>query len=1572
MNKQEKDVKQEILVEILDAKLQNAKVGVIVRGITNVDPVAAIQTLADSRKTKYYVSVVGYNSSEFSETDSLAASNLIEDAVKWRSDPSLAGRIIAFVESDSDKLHSLAEFDEVTTRDLSLRLIDKQISASKNDPCRKFWEALRETSSYYSFDILCEFIEACKTSNESNDAIPVNMWRLGLLKDSCILNTNIKPGKRLSGNREFITKIGQLSNETRKKICAALTRSNEENDTELQNAYKYLQDYFKYGKQESLEHLSYDVVERLLGKSRRKKDSRGKDGESKSSTAPLKTQEVDKIIADVVVSPTEDKLETLREFYDELEKKYDEGNVENKEDFPTIGGVFENRPIELEKPNAQFRKIIGAACSYEVWGGIMDTEEGVLCDAMASDYNSFSPFCPMEFNEADEITRRFENSSSKKSLFEYLSACDNLLKQDELENVQPFTPVLEKLKTAREALAGKLDLIMYHPILSFGVNEELGQALDDYMTAWTNLLHIYCQNETKIRDKSSSGSSIIASALLQLDVLYVKTPTEWKGLLLPMHPLFLWRYYEIFKELKNHRASISEEDAKALTETMTGLPHMLNFIVVGKSITGDNYLVLPCSGSIKMLPVYENKTNRFLGCDQAIAEILSRWAAFAPYTRNEVRICTVDAQDMPGILKSFKESIEKGVCSRIVYDVYLTRSQNGNRELAKLDYMSDDYEVGEYVKSGRISIRIQNCESSTEIKKALKTRPVHLAFYFDQSSYSIEYGSTAKSKHITPLVVTYDYKFDELTQRGEIFPSSDTDSGMIGDYHKILRLANSISNAPCSTYNLGTDVSAIVSTICDNDTQWLIVADRTTSHYCPGASIPIGEKQYGKRMVSIWGSCESRIIDQYLSLLKQYNLYPEKQTLVDVLSRFGHISSEGLVSIPRIGADPQAIDNRRKGLIGAVFVAAWYSKLRKNSLVASLDTSEARLWLNDSRYPNDRADLIGLYYDKETQTLYIQPIEVKTRDEPLDVSITVDEKTGEKRIEGHAVEQVAAVVRRLKEIFGLVEAETLNMFVLARREVLKYQIVSECFRGIHDPESKREWSEIFKDAFVPPSKQRVKIEISGLLVHVKLSEAVAKKPVHCINSTFDDCPVCFWELTSKEIQEQILGRCRGAIPAGTSIDYDDVVCNTTDEVEQEKDMIDNSDDSMDVEQTRGDEGFDDAFSTPAPTTGEREIIESDADSNEALACKSDVSLEKIEQLISDFKKSCGNYKIKLKECCAADEAVVGPNVIRIYFKLADGQRLETLDKRSEDVSREMKRSGIMIQTIQNSDKLILDIPRLHREKVFFSDVIEKLPPVDSPEKLFFPLGRTPEGKDIIEDLSTLPHLLVGGSTGSGKTVFLQTMLAALLKTHPTSEEMQIVLASSGNEDFTHFKGIPHLVDGKVISSNIKDATEMIKDVVFKEFERREKILTEAQAANISLYNQGSSSKLAPMVVIIDEFADLADQLETKKDKTAFFNPVERIAQIGRKRGVHLVLCTQRPSADLVPSRIKAQISGRLALHVNDGSSSQMILGESGAQFLQVYGDMIYKNGAKKERAQGYFISPSELEGFIKEIKQRNE
>ena len=201
--------------------------------------------------------------------------------------------------------------------------------------------------------------------------------------------------------------------------------------------------------------------------------------------------------------------------------------------------------------------------------------------------------------------------------------------------------------------------------------------------------------------------------------------------------------------------------------------------------------------------------------------------------------------------------------------------------------------------------------------------------------------------------------------------------------------------------------------------------------------------------------------------------------------------------------------------------------------------------------------------------------------------------------------------------------------------------------------------------------------------------------------------------------------------------------------------------------------------------------------------------------------------------------------------------------------------------------------------------------------------------------------------------------------------MKLVISSAGIEDFVYFEDLPHLLNGKIITT-ANETVDVIKNIVNEQFEERANILAEARCKNIIEYNESHKEKLPAIVVVIDEFADISDQLQNKKEREAFFNVVRRIVQIGRKRGIHMVLCTQRPSANLVPGDIKAQLNARLALRVNDSTSSRMILEEMGAQNLQKHGDLIFKSGGTdKIRAQGYFISTDKVDEIIESIKKQN-
>lgn len=1572
--------KQSLVIGLLIEKMADSKVGILAKGISDIQPAEIAVELSSQRKSHVYVAAVGYDISADVEEADYTLTPSIEKAVLWRSVPEYAGNIVVFVKTDTDKLHSLAEFDVVSLKDVSKYLLEQQISNESNTPTQNFWRALQQTSDYYSFEAIMEFVQAVTNEGAAAEAIPNNMWRLNLLCDTDILGTKYKSDERLTRNRELIFAIGQLSEDSRKKLSRSLARTKGDDRVRLQNAYNLLQNLYKYGNRDTLRKLNFATVQELFSASKaneskkKRNPPRTSDGvetdtpDITSEAAPIRPKELGHLISDAIVNGDEEDIAAVKELLRELKKHFDPETEENNDSIPTISGVFDDRTIVIENHQSDLRKLVGTVCNEIAWGGLLETEESVLKDAISADIKSFSPFNPVSIESMVAFHGGIDGS---QSLFDFISQFDAQFKAKNIETAELFIPIIEELLTLRGKLLSNLDMIMYYPVLSFGVDEEARQTLIGYIEAWAKLYHAFNINEPAMREMSPSSTSFIARALLLLDVLYVETPKEWKAILLPLHPIFLWRYYEIFKTLPSKKAQLSEDDAVALTAVLTQLPQILSFVIANSIVTEtSDDKVLPCSGNIEMLPTFENKTNRYLGDDgtQSIGEILTRWIGFAPYTKNEIRICSVDAPDLIANIRAIKSFMDKNGCERVVYDVYLTRKQNGNTELSKLDYSGNDYEIGEFIRQNKIAISIRNVESASEVKAALSEKPVHVAFYFDQSAYAIEFGPNNKNLYINPLVVTYDYDFDEIQHRGSIFPSSEMDSGLIGDYHKLMKSADVISNNmnPRTTYNGSADMTAVVSTIQEGMVQWLVAADRDTNNYDPDGAIPIGEMQYDRRMVNVWASSDSRIITQYLTMLRAYNLYPKPETLIDILKNFGHIASNGLISIPKFGADAQAIDNKKKGLIGTLFAASWYTRNNQDSLVASLDDDKARLWLQDSRFGNERADLVGLKYIAETNTLLIQPIEVKTRDESPDATITKSDD-GRQLISGHAAGQIASIVGMLKDVFS-VDENSSDMFIAARREILKYQIVSECFRNVHDSEWQKRWCAILKKAFGNGTSGNINIQVSGLLIHIKLSEVSGGKVVQCVYADSDegsieyrDCPIEYRLLSAKEIQQEVLGE--GTVLKETLVaDYD------SDEVPESNEEgtviyeFGNPVYSMVAEpQTK-------YGTTPKEAVAEVAEIQTEpveVGTPEKIEELNGVSTEEIEQLVKDFKRSCGDYHVSLREC-DAKSTVVGPSVIRLKFKLGRGQALQGLESHLEDIGREMKRTGVIIQQVPNSDELLLDVPRLQREKVLFKDVISSIPAVTSPEQLFFPLGRTPNGKDLIEDLSQLPHMLVGGSTGSGKSVFLFTMLAAMLMTHPKKEDMQLILSSSKLEDFIHFEGLPHLYSGKIIS-DAAEATRVIKEVIFEESERRGRLLAEARVANIVEYNKKATEKLAPIVVVIDEFADLADQLETTKEKNAFYKPVQRIAQAGRSRGIHLVICTQRPEAKLVPSTTKAQLNGRVALRVNDGISSRMIIEEPDAQYLQKHGDMIYRNGDAIERAQGYLIEIEELDKIVDDV-----
>lgn len=531
--------KQSLVIGLLLEKMAYSKVGILAKGISDIQPAVIAAELSAQRKSHIYIAAVGYGISTDIEEAEYTLTPSIEKAVLWRSVPEYAGNIVVFVKIDTDKLHSLAEFDVVSLKDVSKYLLELQISNESNTPTQNFWRALQQTSDYYSFEAIMEFVQVVSNEETAAEAIPNNMWRLNLLCDADILGTKYKPDERLTRNRELILAIGQLSEDSRKKLSRSLARTKGDDRVRLQNAYNLLQNLYKYGNRDTLRQLDFATVQELFSASKANESKRKKKNlpkspggtetdtpDAASEAAPIRPKELGQLISDAIVNGNEDDVDAVKELLEELKKHFDPETEENNDSIPTISGVFDDRTIVIENHQSDLRKLVGTVCNEMAWGGLMETEESVLKDAISADIKSFSPFNPVSVESMVAFHGGIDGS---QSLFDFITQFDAQFKAKNIETAEMFIPIIEELLTLRGKLLSNLDMIMYYPVLSFGVDEEARQTLIGYIEAWAKLYHAFSINEPTMREMSPSSTSFIARALLLLDVLYVKTPKEWNG-----------------------------------------------------------------------------------------------------------------------------------------------------------------------------------------------------------------------------------------------------------------------------------------------------------------------------------------------------------------------------------------------------------------------------------------------------------------------------------------------------------------------------------------------------------------------------------------------------------------------------------------------------------------------------------------------------------------------------------------------------------------------------------------------------------------------------------------------------------------------------------------------------------------------------------------------------------------------------------------------------------------------------------------------------------------------------------
>lgn len=335
--------------------------------------------------------------------------------------------------------------------------------------------------------------------------------------------------------------------------------------------------------------------------------------------------------------------------------------------------------------------------------------------------------------------------------------------------------------------------------------------------------------------------------------------------------------------------------------------------------------------------------------------------------------------------------------------------------------------------------------------------------------------------------------------------------------------------------------------------------------------------------------------------------------------------------------------------------------------------------------------------------------------------------------------------------------------------------------------------------------------------------------------------------------------------------------------------------------------------------------------------------------------------------------ISGPTVTTFKVQPGEGERVSRISNLEDDIALSLASTAVRIfAPIPGTSLVGIEIPNRTRQNVNLGDVL----PYVTGGPLELAIGRDAEGAPIVADLAKMPHLLIAGTTGSGKSVMINSIVMSLLmRTFP--EDVRLIMVDPKRVELAGYNGLPHLYVPVVTEP--KQAASALQWAV-SEMERRLKVFERIGVRKISTFNEKKAAgefehydnppaKMPYLVIIIDELSDL--MMVAGKDVEA---SIVRIAQLGRAAGIHLIVATQRPSSNVVTGLIKANITNRIAFNVATGIDSRVIIDQTGAEKLTGYGDMLFSkvDWGKPKRIQGCFVSDDEINQVVEFVKSQGE
>lgn len=1520
-----------VVVNLVNKYAISQEYGVSLINIPDFDYSDFVAKLSDKKNTEVFF--LGFSAdgerelnTTLPELEHVKYSFSVEDAETSRNtgDESVF-RVLVIKKAELEKISSLRWFPEIGLEKVYTKGCDyvKKELKDTNSVIEALIQALRckPIRRLLSFERVLDYLELLIETdpNALPDTVRDNYYKLGLLADKNIVSKN--PNKddfvaRIKRNHAIIERISNLEQAERQSITNYYARTTGNRDIPRQ-----ILSYYKTKNIELLKKMDLEEVESCLKVVKEKPNTHPK---------PRKTPAVKPtaLAAQLVFDGNMDKIDAVLE---QIEQGVDERTNTKKSERVEID--YDGSKVQV-KAEPLTEKVAEQLTTDDDMGGIIhaDVESP---DEAVKDLEKYD-FVPFKKSYLDDIRNDLRRISALIADGEQISV------------------YLDKFLQARDAVVPYRKRLQDAPMLK--VLAKYAE-FEEYIRSYERLLSVINEDFPKIWSVAASNAKAIINAVMSLDYVFVIGESKFHAMPTPLHPLYLWKYVELAKEILSSRGvsdiedgCLSEDDKSFIIRKAEDIPDPLSVMLLPVTVTERTASFLPLAGRIGLLPVYSNipQVNQSESGIDTLKQAIVRYICLYPHAGMMLRLCFIDPPSVEVIVSMLKALNTDKEFNIAGIEVTIFRTKEVPAGWIEIDDDSmNEGMLGKYKgkRSLNFKLKIVNKRRSyNQILSEISTEQ-HLLVVFDPNEVKIETAQNNRQIHIHPLCVPKIYKYNPINEEVEIRPASE--GGIFTTYSSIIEKLNEHP----STFS---HTSTFFRTPLKRDTydsllkqaDWLVILDQSLKSWdisLRAASEKLFYRENDYRSVGIYSANCNKFVLGYDTLVKQLgNFIPRDSGIKGVIEAIRNINDDGLLSIVSHTSNKIFDEKHGKGSLGTAIAAIHYIRENPDAILVGLDTQLAQEWLSD-REEGELPDLVAINLHTD-RSATVDIIEVKTY---ANNANAFEIKEG--KISGHAVQQVTVLENLIYEMFGATERIT----TVSRREILREQVFECLFHANIESTEKLRYCDELNALFAGEFRVVVRKNIA----FVDFDNYASSVADYEGDEGFEGNHYCLTTVGSDEIQSILADVAFSVMDSEAKVSS-----NTTASVDTEAVNVTHSNDNADNhvepvnEAQERQESFTDEYHD--------ETIEPAPDDSQ-LETPDPVERKKIEEKCAKLNKVFKDYGIRA-EAIDVDMVQEAARFTRFPVKLKSGETVNSLNRYKNDIGIQLEANGeILIEHIKGTSYISVDIPFADSGKSI--SLVDNLPLLDSSEgKLDVIAGQTPDGEMEILDISKAPHMLIAGTTGSGKTIFLYSIIVSLLQKYPM-EELEFLIVDPKQTDFVFFEDLPNLYGGHIVIE-AEEALELIRRVNDVDKAERMAMIRSCRSRDIDSYNEKNPDKrMKRLIIIIDEYADLIQTAEMQGNRKEFEKFLSMLAQKVRSLGIHLIIATQRPSANIVTGVLKANIPYRISFRLPSHTDSQTILDMPGAENLLGKGDMLIVTDSDTKRMQGAFITEDELEQFVEEI-----